>query len=102
MASTKAELTSTPTTVLPLCAMTAAMGAPSLPKPMIDIFMRACSFLPDNRHTPAGPECPRGDFEHGRCLLPLELRHADEAQHPSHGCLVESLRDDLFRRLALL
>jgi hypothetical protein len=58
---------------------------------MIDSFM----FL-----IPA--EGPRGHFEYRRGLLALEFGRPHKLQHAPHRRLVESLRDDLFRRPAPL
>jgi hypothetical protein len=58
-------------------------------------------FLPDNRHSPSRPECSRCYFQYRRGLLPFELRHTHQPQHPADGRLVKSLCDDLLGRLGL-
>ena len=59
------------------------------------------SLPPRNWHPPARPERPRCHLQYRRSLLSFELRDPHQAQHPPHGALVESLRDDFFRRLRL-
>src|SRR5262245_49263237 len=80
--------------------MTAAMGAPSLPIPTIDNFIPLL-FLPYYWHSPTCAERARSYFEDRSRLLPLELRHAHQPQHPPHSLFVETLRNDFFGRLAL-
>src|SRR5882762_6152587 len=101
MAFTNSALMSTPTTVCPLCAITAAMGEPSLPNPIIDSFMRFL-FLPDDWHPPARPKGPRGHFQNRRRLLSLEFRDAHQAQNAPHSLFVVAFGDNLFGAAALL
>src|SRR4051812_42285054 len=88
-------------TVCPLCAITAAMGAPSLPKPTIDSLMRSL-FLPDDRHPPTRAKGARCHLQNGCCLLPLELRDAYQFQNPAHRLFIVALRDDLLGAHRLL
>src|SRR5271157_2367074 len=56
----------------------------------------------DDRHTPAGSEGARGDFEGWGGLLALELGGADQLQNLAYGALLKALGYDFLGRLALL
>src|SRR5437867_13219019 len=99
MASARAGFTSTPITVWPFSAMTAAIGAPNFPKPATHNLTG--SLLSRNRHSPARAEGARGNFQPRRRLFPLEFRAPKHPQHPLDGCRIITLSDDFLRRFAL-
>src|SRR5258706_7237102 len=85
---------STPITVWPFSARTAAIGAPNFPSPMMDSLMISSLFAND-RHAPARSESARRNFQARRGLLAFKLGVPDHAQNAPHRRGVVSVLQNL-------